>query len=152
MKVKESILFLSLAVLIPLVPVSAEAQQKRSQEAIQKVGRPNEANIRILIEKLQKDPAFRKKAISLMKVSIYEFAEQVFDLTDEERKEMREFMPEEMAKVVGPSLISTLETGGKIKFAIPGAIRPCSVVLQCTLDPFTGELTCSIGIECPIDP
>lgn len=93
-----------------------QAPNKAAYGAITKIGPVTEENVRKVIDKLQKDAQYRKQAEPLIKKSIYAFAEAAFELTPEQRKEMRTAMPEKLAMVIQENVLMSLQEGGTLHF------------------------------------
>jgi hypothetical protein len=161
MYAKKLVAFLGITALGMSLVIAAEtprqeapkkAEAKGAQAAFPRMGKATEENVKGLFERLQKEPALRAKAIPQIKKSLYGFAEQAFELTPQERKSMRVLLPPEVAKLVGQSITTTLESGGKIAFLqSTGGGGGCKIVTKCSIDS-TGKVTCGVELDCPLDP
>jgi hypothetical protein len=130
-----------------LLSPSMTAQQISGEGAMQKVGPLTDENVNRVIEKLEKDPAFRKKSLPQIKKDIYKFAEETFDLTPEQQKVMRVAVPPDLAKVLQDSVVLVLEQGGTIKYD-SARKEDLKLSLTCTADPHNpSKITCVLTIS-----
>lgn len=95
---------------------SQAPSSKRAYGTIEKIGPVTEENVGKVIEELQKDALYRKKAEPMIKKSIYAFAEEAFELTPEQKKEMRRNVPPKLAMVIQENVLMAIEEGGAIHF------------------------------------
>ncbi|HYT52665.1 MAG TPA: hypothetical protein VEL10_10715 [Gaiellaceae bacterium] len=86
--------------------------------AVPKVGRISKRNVKTLARRLREDEGLRREATTLMRRNFHSFVERAFELTPEQRKEMRAKMPKPAADTVARACILALETGGPIDFEI----------------------------------
>lgn len=112
---------------------------------IPRVGQINKGNVRELRERLRRDESLRREAIGQIKANFHSFLVESFELTDEERAEMLELLPDGVSEMVGQAVVVALETGGDVNFEIRRG-RP-SRALKLALDIIPGSITATCSIE-----